>query len=133
MPTAPEPAETHEDFQAQSIAARIKMLRESVGLSAVQLDRLTGLGAGTTGRLERADQKIYASHLFRIAQATGVDVGWFYDEPDTSASCACNAHALEQQRLLDAYLRIQDSSLKRDVFELIESLANECQDNTANK
>ncbi|HEY9163837.1 MAG TPA: helix-turn-helix transcriptional regulator [Magnetovibrio sp.] len=130
------PAQSHnsqDDPQAQAIAERIKTLREAIGLTAVQLDRLTGQSSGTTGRLERGHQKIYASHLFRIAQATGVEVAWFYCEPDVATSCTCGAHDFEQQRLLDAYLSIQDTGLKRDVFELVESLANEYQDTAPNK
>jgi transcriptional regulator with XRE-family HTH domain len=131
MPKVSDQSDPHvaqADFPAQTIPTRIKMLREAVGLTAVQLDRLTSLCAGTIGRLERGDQKVYASHLFRIAQATGVDIGWFYGEPTADTAMPSGTHALEQRRLLDAYLRIGDPGLKRDVFELIEALANDPSD-----
>lgn len=127
MPKASDQADPNvaqADSSTQAIPGRIKTLREAVGLTAVQLDRLTGLCTGTIGRLERGDQKVYASHLFRIAQATGVEIGWFYCE-STAHTAPSGTHALEQQRLLDAYLRIDNPGLKRDVFELIESLAND--------
>lgn len=97
------------------IPLRIRQLRVSLNLTAQALDRLAGLGAGTIGRLERGEQRIYASHLFRIASATGIDVAWLY------------GHAAVQDqglRLIEAYMRIADPVLKRDVFELIESLAH---------
>lgn len=110
------------DCKIIAISARIKVLREAVGVSAAQLDRQTGLAAGTTGRLERGDQRVYGSHLYRIAQATGVDVGWFYREShDAPVEGTDPEH--ETQRLLDAYMRISDPGLKHDVFELIETLA----------
>jgi len=104
------------------LPGRVKALRKALGLTAAELDRQTGACAGTTGRLERGDQRIYASHLFRIAQATGVDVGWFYRE-DGDAPDDASGMELEKQRLLDAYMRIRDDGLKRDVFELVETLA----------
>ena len=111
-----------DDSKINTIPARIKVLREAVGVSAAQLDRQTGLAAGTTGRLERGDQRVYGSHLYRIAQATGVDVGWFYREShDALVEGSSPVH--ETQCLVDAYMRISDPGLKRDVFELIETLA----------
>ena len=112
---------------ADPISGRIRVLREGVSLTAIALDRLTGLCPGTVARLERGHQKIYASHLYRIAQVTGVDVGWFYrnnatpSTPPTASGASLQAQ--QQQRLLDAYMRIKDPAMKRDVFELIETLA----------
>ena len=105
-----------------AIPGRLKALRVAVGLTAAEMDRLTGLSTGTAGRLERGSQRVYASHLYRIAQATGVDVGWFY-RASGEAPNAGTQHDLEKQRLLDAYMRITDPRLKRDVCELVESLA----------
>lgn len=110
-----------------AIPKRIKALRASVGLTAADLDRLSEMGAGTTGRLERGAQRIYASHLYRIAQATGVDVTWFYDDRGIPAANASQTE-LETRRLLDAYMRITDKSLKHDVYELLESLAANIED-----
>lgn len=111
-----------DDCKINAIPARIKVLRAAVGVSAAQLDRQAGWAAGTTGRLERGDQRVYGSHLYRIAQATGVDVGWFYREsPNALVGGSDPEH--ETQRLVDAYMRINDPGLKRDVFELIETLA----------
>ena len=126
--TAPDGA---TDPVADPIAGRIRALRRGANLTAAKLDRLTGLGAGTIGRLERGDQKLYANHLYRIARAIGVDIGWFYREggrkegapPTASDAPGATALDLEKQRLLDAYMRIQDPGLKRDVFELVETLA----------
>lgn len=110
-----------------AIPSRIKALRMAVGLTAAQLDQLTGLSAGTVGRLERGDQRVYASHLYRIGQATGVDVAWFYRKGN-EASDIGTSHDLEMHRLLEAYLRITDPGLKRDVFELVESLSKNTED-----
>ncbi len=65
-----------EDIAATSIAEstfarRIRVLRRVLGLSASELDRQVGFGAGTIGRLERGNQRIYASHLYRVGETAG--------------------------------------------------------------
>lgn len=111
------------------LPSRVKALRRGVGLTAIQLDRLAGLGSGTVGRLERGHQKIYAAHLYRIAQAVGVNISWFYQGAETDNDLASGSERdSETQRLLSAYLRISDPGLQRDVFELVESLAKPSDD-----
>ncbi len=105
-----------------NIAHRIKTLRHAAGLSASALDHLAGLPKGTTGRLERGDQRIYANHLYLISSATGVDIRWFYDPAERNCAPA-STKAQEQHQLLKAFMRIKDPALKRDVFELVETLA----------
>ena len=64
---------------AESIfARRIRVLRRVLGISASELDRQVGFGIGTIGRLERGNQRIYASHLYRVGKITGVGVDYFY-------------------------------------------------------
>ena len=116
------------DFDAE-IPRRIKNVRSGLGISASTLDRMTGFNAGTTGRLERGDQRVYATHLHRICAATGISIGYFYalpnDGPEDPSTPSAHTIELETQRLLQAYMQIQDPRLKRDVFELVETLANE--------
>jgi len=59
-------------------ARRLRILRRVLGISAAELDGRAGFGAGTIGRMERSDQRIYASHLYRIGEVTGVGVDYFY-------------------------------------------------------
>ena len=110
----------------RDIPIRLKALRMSLGLSAAMMDRQAGFTIGTVGRLERGDLRVYANHLYRISSATGVAISYFYDQldcPDTAANT--NTQDLEKQRLLLAYMNIKDPTLKRDVFELVETLAAE--------
>ena len=98
----------------------------SLGLSAAMMDRQSGFSTGTTGRLERGDLRVYANHLYRICEATGIAIGYFYDQLDgPNANATSDDQELEKQRLLLAYMKIKDPTLKRDVFELVETLASE--------
>ncbi|MBL4615442.1 MAG: helix-turn-helix transcriptional regulator [Magnetovibrio sp.] len=108
-----------------SMPQRIKALRHGLGMSAATLDRQAGFTLGTTGRLERGDQRIYSSHLFHISSVTGMTIGYFYmTDIDIQNSPAAHSEELEKQQFLQAYITIKDPRLKRDVFELIETLAN---------
>jgi len=116
---------THEDLDA-CFPSRLKDLRKALGLSAANLDRRAGFCNGTTGRLERGEQRFYASHLQRICTATGLSIDYFYSAHSAGDTPRGGTRELEKQRLLQAYIRIKSPSLKRDVFELVESLADEC-------
>jgi len=112
------------------IPLRLKALRTALGISAATLDRQADLAPGTTGRLERGDQRVYGAHLHHICTATGIAIGYFYMPTDVdgdhpNAMQGANAQELEKQRLLLAYMKIKDPALKRDVFELVETLAKE--------
>jgi len=112
----------------RSIPIRLRALRLSLGLSAAMLDRHAGFVIGTIGRLERGDLRIYATHLYRIGEALGVSIGYFYGQPDVPQAGETNDDPeLEKQCLLSAYMKIKDPTLKRDVFELIETLALQSQ------
>ena len=112
------------------IPIRLKALRMSLGLSAAMMDRQSGFTSGTVGRLERGDLRVYANHLYRISSATGIAISYFYEQLDgLTANVGENeiegGQELEKQRLLLAYMKIKDPTLKRDVFELVETLAAE--------
>lgn len=112
----------------RDIPIRLKALRTSLGLSAAMMDRQSGFTIGTIGRLERGDLRIYANHLYRISSATGIAISYFYDQPDGLTTTGNenrndDNQELEKQRLLLAYMKIKDPTLKRDVFELVEALA----------
>ncbi len=59
-------------------ARRLRVLRRVLNISASELDRQIGFSPGTIGRLERGNQRIYASHLYRVGDITGVGVSYFY-------------------------------------------------------
>jgi transcriptional regulator with XRE-family HTH domain len=122
----------HESCQSSALAVdfdrlfpeRIAVLRAFFDLTASDLDTRANYGVGTTGRLERGHQRVYASHLIRICQCTGVSLDYFYNPlPTPPLPGSLETH--EKFRLLNAYRAIDDQAIKRNVFELIESLAGE--------
>lgn len=73
---------THRSGKRQhidlAVARRLKLMRQILGFSATELDRRCGYGPGTIGRLERGNQRIYANHLFRLSEITGISIDFFF-------------------------------------------------------
>ncbi|HEY9080363.1 helix-turn-helix transcriptional regulator [Magnetovibrio sp.] len=134
-PAGLDPTDTSLSTLDHVIPIRLKAIRMSLGLSAAHMDRQAGFAPGTVGRLERGDLRIYANHLYRISQATGIALGYFYNQ---SAASENEGHSdrdtsgqeLQKQRLLLAYMNIKDPAVRRDVFELVETLAAESNRNS---
>jgi len=112
------------------IPERILALRTFFGFRASDLDERAQYGVGTTRRLERGRQRVYATHLYRICQCTGVSLDYFYS-PQPTPPLPTSPAAQEKLRLLSAYHDIGDPAMKRNVFELVESLAEDLPTNDA--
>lgn len=122
----PAPKSTASADQIDDLLpGRIRTLRERLGLTARQLETLADLPKGTVGRMERGTRRIYANDLFRIALVTGQNFAQFY-APNQDPSEGTGQP--EQNRLLEAYGRIADKRIRREVYELIESLADSLAD-----
>ncbi|MBL4747308.1 MAG: hypothetical protein JKY17_00485 [Magnetovibrio sp.] len=106
------------------IPIRITSLRTFFGFSAIDLDRIAGFRAGTTRRLERGHQRVYTFHLIRICQATDISFNFFF-ELDAGTPHAWSGEQQEKFRLLSAFHSIDDLGVRRDIFELIESLGGQ--------
>lgn len=61
-----------------AVARRLKLVRQILGFTATDLDWRCGYGPGTFGRLERGDQRIYANHLYRLTEITGIGIDFFF-------------------------------------------------------
>ncbi|PCI38612.1 MAG: hypothetical protein COB46_10990 [Rhodospirillaceae bacterium] len=111
------------DFD-EIIPRRIVHLREVLEFTATDLDRCADFSLGTVRSLERKVQRVYAHHLIKISQATGVDLNYFYDATETSSPSNSAKHQ-EMFRLLEFYHQLDNATTKRNVFELIEEIALE--------
>lgn len=108
------------------IATRLTALRRTLGISAISLDRKAGFNIGTTGRLERGDQRIYATHLFHICALTGLAMEYFFTQSGLNEKPSFTPeHELEQQEFLLNYMRIKDPVVRAEVSALIHALAIE--------
>ncbi|MEG3619341.1 helix-turn-helix transcriptional regulator [Magnetovibrio sp. PR-2] len=105
------------------IATRLKALRRALGISATTLDRKAGFNVGTTGRLERGDQRIYSTHLFEICRLTGLAMEYFFTPSGLNEKpIFTTEHELEQQEFLLNFMRIKDPVVRSELTALIHAL-----------
>ena len=106
------------------IATRLKALRRVLGISASTMDRKAGFNIGTTGRLERGDQRIYATHLHHICCFTGLAMEYFFTPSGLNEKPTLTSEReLERQEFLLNYMRIKDPIVREEIIALIHTLA----------
>lgn len=67
--------------QPVAVGHRIKAARDAAGMSQEQLADLIGVTRNTIYNLESESTKPKADTLYRIAQATGKPLDWFFQDP----------------------------------------------------
>ncbi|WP_082470061.1 MULTISPECIES: helix-turn-helix transcriptional regulator [unclassified Methylobacterium] len=117
-------SEDNKDGSAGAIGLRIKSLRRSAGLSQASLGSALGVTFQQVQKYESGQSKIAADKLQRIAQALGVDVGYFYDVQSGRSSTAGveelkdAAAPLESLYFKDAFDKIRDPRARYLLAEL---------------
>ena len=113
-----------KDRNSSEIGHRIKLLRRSAGLSQANLGSTLGVTFQQIQKYESGQSKIAAEKLQRIAQALGVDVGYFYDDrPETSFSIKLaepnkDSNSAEQALFKGYFDKIQDPRARYLLAEL---------------
>jgi transcriptional regulator with XRE-family HTH domain len=128
---APDPVDVH-------VGARLRMLRKLKNFSQEKLAQVLGLTFQQVQKYERADNRIGASRLHQIAEALGVQVSYFfegYGKPPRPALYALSEDVTsayggedimqrsETLKLISAYYQIKDDATRKQVFEMIKTLA----------
>ena len=83
------------------VSLRIRQRRIMLGLTQQQMAELIGVTYQQAHKYETGINRISAGRLFQIAQALGVDIGYFFEdiEPDRSAKPK-QTEMMPQQRML---------------------------------
>ena len=83
------------------VSLRIRQRRIMLGLTQQQMAELIGVTYQQAHKYETGINRISAGRLYQIAQALGVEIGYFFDdiEPDHQAR-AKSTEMMPQQRML---------------------------------
>jgi transcriptional regulator with XRE-family HTH domain len=83
------------------VSLRIRQRRIMLGLTQQQMAELIGVTYQQAHKYETGINRISAGRLYQIAQALGVEIGYFFDdiEPDQQ-SRAKSSEMMPQQRML---------------------------------
>ena len=121
-----------------SIGSRLRLRRLSLGLSQNTLAQALGITFQQIQKYERGSNRIVASRLFHLSKVLQVPVQYFFQDltrPPTTA----NGHQqdlgspdsvpdlLNQRdtiRLIQAFNRIEDAGVRRQVYALVKTLGD---------
>ena len=119
------------------VGARIRMRRRSLGLTQQQLAEQLGLTFQQVQKYERGANRVSASKLYEISRALQTPVSYFFEGlADRGSTDADEARGAEQsirdflltsegQELASLYPLITQSKLRRQVLELVRSIAED--------
>jgi transcriptional regulator with XRE-family HTH domain len=129
MKKTPNPVDKH-------VGARVRMRRLVTGMTQEKLGEALGLSFQQVQKYEKGTNRIGASRLHRIASVLGVPLAFFYEGApvaDTGQVCSgrWEENALEHLvltaehvQLLNAFTRIPDDKVRRQLLKLAESIAS---------
>jgi transcriptional regulator with XRE-family HTH domain len=105
------------------VGMRMRERRIMLGLSQQQLAELIGVTFQQTYKYEKGITRVAAGHLYEIAQALGVDVGYFFEGIGRDDAFGLT----QQQRLLLEFARcfmaIPNRSHQEEIISLARALA----------
>jgi transcriptional regulator with XRE-family HTH domain len=105
------------------IGARIRARRIMLGLTQQQMAELVGVTYGQAHKYEKGINRISAGRLYRIAQALGVEVSYFFEGLQTADRLVLSP---QQQMLLDLarnYVKIPVREHRDAIVALARALA----------
>jgi transcriptional regulator with XRE-family HTH domain len=105
------------------IGARIRARRIMLGLTQQQMAELVGVTYGQAHKYEKGINRISAGRLYRIAQALGVEVSYFFEGLQTADRLVLSP---QQQMLLEFarnYVKIPVREHREAIVALARALA----------
>jgi transcriptional regulator with XRE-family HTH domain len=125
---APHPVDIH-------VGARVRSRRVELGMSQEKLAAELGLTFQQVQKYERAANRISASRLYWMSKVLDVDVPYFYEgfgesgarsgfaEPPAATFESDPLQRRETIELVEAFYRIEDQTLRRQMLGLAKSFA----------
>jgi transcriptional regulator with XRE-family HTH domain len=123
------------------VGARIRLRRTLLGLSQERLGELIGLTFQQVQKYERGSNRVGASRLYDLSRVLDVPMSFFFEDMDEDAPAkpARKGRGAAEDRsefeggkspiakretleLVRAYYRIDDTSVRQRVFDLIRSM-----------
>ncbi|MEQ8356422.1 MAG: helix-turn-helix transcriptional regulator [Kiloniellaceae bacterium] len=131
----PDPIDT-------AIGSRLRLRRLAMGFSQETLARALGITFQQIQKYERGSNRIFASRLYHLAQALRVPLAYFFEDiaakrgNATTTSGDDDQAAADQKldplfgrpdtvKLVQAYNKIDDPSVRRQIYALVKSLGEQ--------
>ncbi len=128
----PHPADIH-------VGKRLRLRRTILGLSQEAIGNAIGVTFQQVQKYERGVNRMGSSRLYDFSKILSVPVSYFFEEMEktpahtSQAGVAEDAPAFEHEKMssretlemMRAYYRITDPHVRKRVFELIKSIADD--------
>ena len=101
-----------------------------MGLTAIDLDRTLSTPPGTVARFEKGERAIDAVQLFALSRALKVSVLYFFEKSPAlplvrTGDVPGPETVAEAERFLEAFIKIDDFRIRRDILGLLKAAAGE--------
>jgi transcriptional regulator with XRE-family HTH domain len=123
------------------VGSRVRLRRTLLGLSQQKLGNSLGLTFQQVQKYERGTNRIGASRLFELSEILDVPLSFFFEDMPSNISSpnhqlAEPENSFEHQylskretlELVRAYYKITDLTVRKRVFDVIKSIANQNDD-----
>lgn len=107
----------------QYIGERVRLARQSRGLSQDALGRHVGLTFQQVQKYERGYNRISAGRLYQMSVVLSLDVTFFFDGLERPDAIAIKPQKDEAASLFAAVSSIKDSRVRKQLMALITALA----------
>jgi transcriptional regulator with XRE-family HTH domain len=118
------------------VGARIRRRRLLLGLSQEKLAQTIGVSFQLVQRHDKGTYRVSASRLYQLAMLLRVPISYFFDDlaPEILGLAPSSADAVEALddgllaksetlKFMGAYYRIPDGEMRRQVYDLIQAIA----------
>jgi transcriptional regulator with XRE-family HTH domain len=123
--TKPGPGRARAQDTDRHVGARMRARRIMLGLTQHQMAELIGVTYQQAHKYEKGINRVAAGRLYQIAQALGVEVGYFFEGLQTTSR---SVPSPRQRMLLDLarnYLNISVPEHQKAIVALVRALAED--------
>jgi transcriptional regulator with XRE-family HTH domain len=114
---APNPTDKH-------VGSRVRMRRMMLGMSQEKLGDSLGLTFQQIQKYEKGTNRISASRLQQISHILQVPAAFFFEGAPSPAYVSDFLATADGLALTKAFMRIEDSKLRRRIVDLVEQIAS---------
>ncbi len=113
---------------ARHLGGRLARRRGELGMTASDLDGAISAPPGSVSRLEAGAKRMNAAQLYALSQALDVPVVYFFENSPVALlpypGDAPRPETVEEaKRFIDAYFKIDDPKIRRDILGLLKAAA----------
>lgn len=108
------------------VGQRVRQRRQLLGLSQTKLADALNVTFQQVQKYERGSNRVGAGRLYQLSEVLDVPVGYFFDTINTSEGTPKSTApelSREQVSLLRAFDAINDSAVRRRIYELVREIA----------